>query len=222
MILNINKPSGITSHDVVDEVRRITGEQRVGHAGTLDPFATGVLVVAVGRANTKKLGEITKNTKKEYIALLGLGKTSTTGDPEGIITITASPEQLKTITEKDVTKSIQKFLGEITQTPPPYSAIKIQGTPAYKLARKGKHINMPDRKITIHELELLEFTPPFVKLRILCSSGTYIRSLGQDIGKALGVGAYLKGLTRTRVGDYTIEKSITLKDLSKEFLSKNK
>lgn len=216
MILNINKPSNITSHDVVDEVRRITGEQRVGHAGTLDPFATGVLIVAVGRENTKKLGEITKNTEKEYIALVELGKTSTTGDPEGIITVTASSEQLQTITENHVIKSIQKFLGEITQTPPSYSAIKIQGQPAYKLARKGKHIDMPDRKVTIHELELLEFNLPFVKLRIACSSGTYIRTLGEDIGKVLGVGAYLTELTRTRVGDYAIEKSITLKDLSKE------
>ena len=213
MILNINKPSGITSHDVVDEVRRITGEQRVGHAGTLDPFANGVLVIAIGRENTKKLGEITKNTEKEYIALVELGKTSTTGDPEGTITITASSEQLKTITEKDVTKSIQKFLGEITQTPPPYSAIKIQGIPAYKLARKGKHINMPSRKVTIYELELLEFTPPFVKLRIVCSSGTYIRSLAQDIGKALFVGAYLKELTRKRVGEFRIEESTRLEDL---------
>jgi len=205
----------MTSHDVVDEVRRITGELRVGHAGTLDPFATGVLIVAVGRENTKKLGEITKNTKKEYIALVELGKTSTTGDPEGIITITASSQQLKTITEKDVTRSIQKFRGEITQTPPPYSAIKIQGTPAYKLARKGKHMNMPDRKVTIYELGLLKFTRPFVKLRIVCSSGTYIRTLGEDIGKALGVGAYLTELTRTRVGDYAIEKSTTLEQLKK-------
>lgn len=211
MIININKPKGMTSHDVVDEIRNSTGEQRVGHAGTLDPFATGVLVVAVGREDTKKLGKIAQHTEKEYQAILVLGKTSTTGDPEGEITIGSKKE----ITQDEIKTVLQKFKGEITQTPPAFSAIKIKGVRAYKLARAGKTIELPPRKITIHAIDILEFEYPLLKLEITCSAGTYIRSLGKDIGKELGCGAYVKELTRTRVGDFTIEDSKTLKEFAK-------
>jgi len=217
MVLNINKPKGITSHDVVDEVRRQTGEKRVGHAGTLDPFATGVLVVAVGREDTKKLTEITKNTKKEYVATLKLGKTSTTGDPEGQIspTLRSDPDFLRRgyphVSEiKDTLKS---FMGEIEQTPPPYSAIKVKGVPAYKLKRMGKNVVLPSRKVQIHEIEVLKYSPPLLKIRVVCSAGTYIRSLAKDIGEMLGTGAYLTELERTRVGDFRIEDSISLAKL---------
>lgn len=219
MILNIKKPNGITSHDVVDKVRRITGEQRVGHAGTLDPFATGVLIVAVGREDTKKLGEITKNTEKEYIATVEFGKTSTTGDPEGEI---KEMGDTKKVTEKDLKKVLDQFIGEITQTSPAYSAVRVQGVRAHKLARQGKNVQMPKRIVSVYGIELLHFELPFAKLKITCSSGTYIRTLVEDIGKALGVGAYTKELTRTRVGEYKIEDSTKLEDLSQEFLLKNK
>ena len=211
MIININKPKGMTSHDVVDEVRSITGEQRVGHAGTLDPFATGVLIVAVGREDTKKLGEITKQTEKEYQAILMLGKTSTTGDPEGEITIGSKKE----IGQGQIETVLQKFKGEITQTPPAFSAVKIKGVPAYKLARQGKTVELSPRKVTIHTIDVLEFEYPLLKLEITCSAGTYIRSLAQDIGKELECGAYVKELQRSRVGDFTIEDSKTLKEFAK-------
>ena len=211
MLININKPKGMTSHDVIDEIRNITGEQRVGHAGTLDPFATGVLIVAVGREDTKKLGEITKHTEKEYQAILVLGKTSTTGDPEGDITI----ESKKEIELRQIETVLQKFKGEITQIPPAFSAVKIKGVRAYKLARAGKTVELPPRKITIHSIDILEFEYPLLKLEITCSAGTYIRSLAADIGKELGCGAYVKELTRTRIGDFTIEDSKTLKEFTK-------
>ena len=210
MFLNINKPSGMTSHDVVDRVRRMTGERTVGHAGTLDPFATGVLVVGVTRAATKQLGTITKGTDKEYIATVFLGKTSTTGDPEGTLTVTASDALVQTITRDRVEKALMSFAGTIQQTPPAYSAIKVNGVPAYKLARRGKTMSLTPRAVTISSLELLQFHLPEIQLRVVCSAGTYIRVLAEDIGKALGVGGYLSILTRTRVGHFRIEESQSL------------
>jgi len=210
MILNIDKPAGVTSHDVVNQVRKITGESRVGHAGTLDPFATGVLVVAVGREDTKNLGPINENSEKEYEALLELGKTSSTGDPDGTIQETLDPEKVSAITRVQIEHVLQTYTGNIIQTTPAFSAVRVRGTRAYKLANKGVQIAMPPRHVTIHELELLEFKPPFARLRVVCSSGTYIRTLVEDIGKALGVGAYTKELKRTRVGEYKIEDSKTL------------
>jgi len=213
MILNINKPSGVTSHDVVDKVRAITGEKTVGHAGTLDPFATGVLIVGVGRKDTKKLGHIAKDTEKEYTATVKLGETSTTGDPEGTIETTASEKEISQITKDKIQAVLETFKGEIMQIPPAYSAIKIKGRPAYKLARKGQDVQLPERKVTIHEIQLLKFTPPILELRITCSAGTYIRSLAADIGKNLEIGAYVNELIRTRVGNFKIEESISLEKL---------
>lgn len=213
MILNINKPKGITSHDVVDEVRKATGERRVGHAGTLDPFATGVLVVAVGREDTKKLGKITKDTKKEYTATLALGKTSTTGDPEGIIVPVENLKRLSFPHLNRVKDVLKEFVGEIEQTPPPYSAVKVKGVPAYKLARKGKNVKLPARKVNIYKIELIKYSPPFLEIRVVCSAGTYIRSLAKDIGEKLDVGAYLTELKRTQVGNFKIEDSIPLAKL---------
>ena len=215
MILNVKKPKGMTSHDVVDEIRKITGEKRVGHAGTLDPFATGVLIIATTREDTKKLGNIAKNTKKEYVATLELGKISTTGDPEGTIKpfadnlVSLSYPRLNRV--KDILKL---FIGEIMQTPPSYSAIKVNGVPAYKLARKGKNVKLSSRKVIIEKIDLLLYNPPFLKIRVVCGSGTYIRSLAKDIGEKLGCGAYLTELERTRVGNFKIEDSKTLEELS--------
>ncbi len=210
MLLNINKPKGMTSHDVVDEVRRITGEKRVGHAGTLDPFATGVLVVGVGRETTKLLGKISKESKKEYEATLQLGKESDTGDPEGNITDT---EKLRDITKEELSKVLKEFTGTIQQTPPQYSAIKVKGTPAYKRKRRGEEFTLSPRDVLVLDITILEFQPPIIKLKITCSAGTYIRVLAQDIGKKLGTGAYLTELTRTRVGEYILSESATLKEL---------
>ena len=217
MLINLRKPSGITSHDAVNKIRSLTGEARVGHGGTLDPFAEGVLIIGVGRESTKKLHQILKGTDKEYVATLRLGQVSTTCDPEGEIKNTASDEEIKSLTDEKIKKTLQDFTGEIEQTPPAYSALKIKGTPAYKLARQGQTPDLPKRAITIKELELLEFIPPLVKIRAVVSSGTYIRSLAEDIGQALGVGAYLKELVRTRVGEFTLENSRTLEELEKEY-----
>ena len=210
MILNVKKPKGMTSHDVVDKVRQITKEKRVGHAGTLDPFATGVLIIATTREDTKKLGDISKNTKKEYVATLELGKTSTTGDPEGEISlITINYPNLKRVRE-----TLKLFIGEIKQTPPSYSAIKVTGVPAYKLARRGQRVELSSRNVTIDTLDLLLYNPPLLKIRVVCGAGTYIRSLAKDIGEKLNTGAYLTELERTRVGDFKIEDSIPLAKLS--------
>lgn len=226
MILNIYKPPGPTSHDIVDRVRKITGERKVGHAGTLDPFAEGVLVIGVGRESTKKLGEITKGTQKEYIAVIELGKTSTTGDPEGNIIKTLKHKNIET---SDVKSVLDGFMGEIEQTPPIYSAIKIKGEPAYKKARRGEKVDMPKRRVKIYEIGIyntdkyglqrinadlkIGWEPPFLTIHVICSAGTYIRTLAEDIGKKLGTGAYVKGLIRTRVGEYKIESAITLDEL---------
>lgn len=195
-------------------MRQIMGEKRVGHAGTLDPFAEGVLIVGVGRESTRKLGEITKNTEKEYIATIELGKVSTTGDPTGTIKDVGRSMDVR---RQYIEMVLEKFKGEIEQTPPIYSAIKIKGTPAYKRARRGEKVAMPRKKVKIFEIELLEYNYPFLKIRVVCSSGTYIRSLAEDIGKVLGTHAYLKSLTRTRVGKFTIKNSVSLQTLEKEF-----
>lgn len=215
MIIGIKKPKGMTSHDVVDEVRKITGEKRVGHGGTLDPFAEGVLVVGISRESTKKLQEILKNTDKEYVARAELGKTSTTGDPEGEIMETADISKIKKIGEGEIEKVLERFRGEIEQTPPSHSAIKIGGIPAYKKARKGEKVELKKRKVLIKGLELAEFDPPTLTIKATVSSGTYIRSLVEDIGEALGTGAYTKELTRTRVGEFRLENSKTLDELKK-------
>ena len=212
MILNIYKPPGLTSHDVVNQIRRITGERRVGHAGTLDPFAEGVLVVGVGREATKQLGAISKNTDKEYVATLELGKTSTTGDAHGTIESRIKNQELR-VAENEIRNALGKFVGEIRQTPPAYSAVKVRGEPAYKRARRGEKVNLPSRKVRIFELETLDYRPPFLKIKAVCSSGTYIRSLAENIGRELGVGAYLVKLVRTRVGRYRVGEAMNTNEL---------
>ncbi len=158
-----------------------------------------------------------KDTDKEYIATLHLGQTSTTHDPEGEIKITASPEKIAEISSERLTMTFSKFKGKIEQTPPPYSALKIKGAPAYKLARRGEKPILPKREVEIKEIELLERNPPLIKIRVVVSAGTYIRSLAEDIGKTLGVGAYLEELIRTRVGEFKIGDSKTLEELEKNY-----
>ena len=210
MLLLIDKPKGITSHDVVDHVRKITGERRVGHAGTLDPSATGLLIVGVGRESTKKLGDLTKNTTKTYEAEIILGATSDTDDSEGQIT---KKVILKKLFENDVGKVLSQFVGEQEQVPPVYSAIKLKGKKAYELARKGKQVDLKPRKIVIHLIKLLDYKYP--KLNIACevSSGTYIRALARDIGQKLGTGGYLNNLRRTKIGKFSVHDASMLDNI---------
>ena len=215
MILNIHKPAGATSHDIVDRVRRLTGERRVGHGGTLDPFATGVLIVAVGRESTKKLGAILKGVDKEYEATLELGRTSTTGDPEGKIEKTAGEHRISSIPLSEIENTLREFRGKVAQTPPIYSALKVGGIRAYRLARRGEKPALGKRQIEIKSLEIIKYHPPLLQVGIITSSGTYIRKLAEDIGEKLGVGAYLVKLKRTRVGEYRLAESINLEDLEK-------
>lgn len=208
MFLLIDKPKGITSHDVVDRVRRVTGEKRVGHGGTLDPNATGLLVVGVGRESTKRLGEITKNMPKEYEAEIVLGEERATDDSEGeIIHIGHVSKQL---TNTEILSVLKSFEGEQEQVPPAYSAIKKGGKKAYELARKGKEVKLDPRKVTVYAAELLEFNYPVVRAVFNVSAGTYIRSLARDMGRKLETYGYLNNLRRTRIGEYTLDKAVSL------------
>ncbi len=217
-ILLIDKPVGWTSFDVVAKIRgliresyRARGETptkrqlRVGHTGTLDPFATGLLIILLGDA-TKRSDEFLK-LDKVYEATIRLGATSSTGDPEGEITETLDVRR-KTLDE--VNEALEQFVGEIKQIPPVYSAIKVGGQRAYKLARAGQAVDMPSRQVMIYSIELLDYIYPDVTIRAHVGSGTYIRTLAEDIGKALGTDAYCAALRRTRVGEYNVQDAHTL------------
>ena len=208
-ILIINKPAGMTSHDVVDRIRCFAGQRRVGHAGTLDPEATGVLVILLGKAT--QLFEDMKETQKEYIAGMKLGITTTTQDAWG--ERLTENTGLK-IEEAAVIATLPKFRGRITQIPPMFSAIKHKGQPLYKIARSGQSVERQPREVDIFELSLLSFDPERQEaiLRVVCSSGTYIRTLCADIGAVLGVGAHMCSLRRTRVGEFSIDRAVLLDD----------
>jgi len=216
----IDKPPNITSHDVVDYLRRVTGERRIGHAGTLDPFATGLLILGIGRAATRELGHFLKSDK-EYIATLHLGAASDTYDRTGKITEVrppevSPPEEVKPPQVADLQKILQKFTGEQEQIPPMFSAKKINGKKMYELARAGIVVPRQPVKIKIYELEILDYAYPSLKIRVRSSSGTYIRSLAHDIGQALGCGAYLKELRRTKIGKYDVANAHKLEKLAPE------
>ncbi len=211
-IVLIDKPTGMTSFGVVARVRRVLTEQagrkvKVGHTGTLDPFATGLMILVTG----KKCREAEHYTKldKWYEAQIVLGQTSSTGDPEGELTAVSDRRP----TEAEIGAVLERFTGEIQQTPPVFSAIKIDGQRAYKLARQGKEVNMPSRNVTIYSLKLISYEYPYVNIRTHVSSGTYIRTLAQDIGEALGTGAYCRELRRTKIAEYDISDAKTLADL---------
>lgn len=209
-IILADKPAGISSFGVVARVRRQLSEQagrkiKVGHTGTLDPFATGLMILVSGTF-TRRAGEFSK-LDKVYEATIRLGATSSTGDPEGEIT-----EQLvqDIPSVQQVKQTIKTFLGKITQTPPVFSAIKINGQRAYKLARAGQAVEMPSREVEIYSIELLSYEYPHIKIRAHVSSGTYIRTLAQDIGDLLGTGAYVTELRRVKVGQYDIKDAVTI------------
>lgn len=210
-VININKPKGITSHDVVKRVKRILGAKKVGHGGTLDPEATGVLPILVGKAT--KISCFLINSDKEYIGIMKLGEETDTLDATGkVISEFSGPLP----TEGEIIEAFSRFLGKIPQIPPMYSAKKIRGSPLYVLARRGINVEREAKEVTIYSLDLLKIEPPFVTFRALCSKGTYVRSLVSEIGKALGCGAYLSSLVRTRVGDLRIEDSISIEEISKK------
>jgi len=216
----INKPAGITSHDVVDKLREITKIKRIGHAGTLDPFATGLLILGIGREFTKKLS-IFQKKDKEYIATLKLSAESDTFDKEGKIV----EKKVEKIPErKEIEEVLKSFLGEIEQIPPAFSAKKIKGKKLYELARKGIKVEPKPQRVKIYEISILEYNFPYLKIKVKCSSGTYIRSLANDIGKKLGCGAYVEDLMRTKIGEFSIENAVELSKLTpqnwKNFLFK--
>ena len=204
----IDKPAGITSHDVVSRVRRILGTRKVGHTGTLDPFATGVLPVAVN-IGTKVIPFLDEGSKT-YEAQLRLGVTTDTLDMTGAILSESDPS---IVTREQFVSCITAFTGAISQIPPMYSAIKQGGQPLYKLARQGVEVERIARDVEIYSLELLSFDLPHVSIRVICSRGTYVRSLADDIGRQLGCGAALQELRRTASGPFRIENSITLVEL---------
>ncbi len=207
--LLIDKPAGWTSHDAVGYLRGVTGIKRVGHAGTLDPFATGLLILGIGRA-TARLDEL-HAFDKEYQARLRFGAVSTTGDPTGEI-VELSGEKIERPT---LEAALEKFRGEIDQVPPMYSAKKIHGRRLYELARAGETVERAPCRVTIHELELLNWNHPMAEMRVVCSTGTYIRSLAADLGQALGSGAYLTELRRTRIGKFRVEDALEPKQFEK-------
>jgi tRNA pseudouridine55 synthase len=211
-VLLIDKPVGLTSFRIVQMVRRILGVKKVGHAGTLDPFATGLLIVCVGRPATKLISHFMEGDK-EYEATLKLGVSTDTQDIEGeIIFQNPVPE----LTEKLLSELFRQFTGWQMQVPPAFSALKHKGKPLYYYARKGIKIEKPARKININFINLLAFSSNELKFNVSCSKGTYIRTLAADFGEALGCGGHLIALKRTKSGQYSIEDSIDGKELDKE------
>ena len=203
--LNINKPPGITSHDVVARLRRGLKIKKIGHAGTLDPMATGVLVICVGAAT--RLSEYVMHTTKTYHARIKLGVMTDTYDAEGAV---IAEQDATHISEADVMRVLAGFVGEIEQLPPMYSAIKHKGKKLYELAREGQTIEREPRRITIELLDVLDWSLPEFTLKITCGAGTYIRSLAHDIGELLGVGAHLTGLTRSASGSFKLDEAVEL------------
>ncbi len=211
-VLVVDKPIGLTSHDIVQIIRRGTGIRRAGHTGTLDPRASGVLVVLVGPA--VRLSEYVSASDKRYQATIRLGSSTDTYDSDGVITGSASVED---ITVEEFENILQNFIGEIQQVPPPYSAIKVKGRKAYEMAREGEEVNLEPRIIQVYSLDLLEWDPPEAVIDVFCSSGTYVRSLANDLGSALGCGAHLIGLRRTKSGRFTLRDAVPLRRLQDSF-----
>ena len=209
-ILVIDKKAGPTSHDIVARIRRILGLHRIGHCGTLDPLATGVLVLCFGTYT--RLSEAIAETDKEYLVRLCLGATSDTGDAEGAIEPVA---EIRVPSDDEVDGVLVRFRGNIRQVPPAYSAVKVGGVRSYHLARRKKAVEIPARSVRILQLEVLKCEYPDFEMRVVCSKGTYIRSLARDIGAALGCGAYVADLRRMRVGSLDLSVAVTVEEVQK-------
>lgn len=210
-VLVIDKPVGMTSHDVVQIVRRGTGIRRAGHTGTLDPRASGVLVVLVGPA--VRLSEFVSASDKRYQAIIRLGESTDTYDGDGEITRRSEVN----ITRKQIEEALTQFEGTVEQVPPAYSAKKISGQKAYELARKGEEVELDAKEIDVYHLELLEWDPPEAIVDVYCSSGTYVRSLANDLGEVLGCGGHLVGLRRTKSGEFALRDAVQLRKLQDAF-----
>lgn len=214
-IYPVYKPKGPTSFDVIQEIKDLTGETRIGHAGTLDPLASGVLVVGIGREATKELDKIVESEKK-YIADIKLGVRSETDDDEG------RKQEIKKLRNQEIKKTeiqkiIKSFIGVIDQVPPQFSAIKVDGKRAYKSARQGQEVKLKSRSVEIKDIKIVKYKYPDLKIKVTCGKGTYIRSLARDIGEALGTGAYLADLERTMVGQFTKAKAVKLEKIKQDF-----
>lgn len=214
-ILNIDKPSGMTSFGVVERIRRWSGCRKVGHAGTLDPLATGVLLICTGLA-TKRVAELME-LEKVYEGTIELGKTTETDDAEGRV-LRQFP--VPSFSEEQIISIMKRFEGEIEQIPPMYSAIKKNGRRLYQMARRGEVVSREPRKVCVHELTFLEWRKPFLRIRVRCSKGTYIRALARDVGEHLATGGYLRTLRRVRIGPYSVEESYSLETLRNLLLKK--
>ena len=210
-VLLINKPFQWTSFDVVQKLRSILHIRKIGHAGTLDPLATGLLIICTGKF-TKRINEYMAQ-EKEYTGTFTLGATTPTYDLE------SEPENFKPfdyITEEEIIAIASKFTGEIQQVPPAHSAIKVGGKRMYELARQGKEVKMEPRKVTIKEFEIIKIELPIITFRVVCTTGTYIRSLAYDFGEALGCGAYLSSLCRTRIGEYSTDDAMSIESFEEK------
>ena len=207
MFILINKPKGITSDDVIDYLRKVTGIRKIGHSGTLDPLANGLLIVGIGRESTRQLEKFLK-LPKTYLAEIFLGQERDTDDAEG--KIISEKKNLQPFPVEKIKKTLSKFLGEQKQIPPKFSAIKIKGRKAYQLARRKKAFQLPPRKITIFQIDLLKYQFPYLKIKVRCSSGTYIRALARDIGYQLECGAYLSNLCRLAIGDFNLDQAVEI------------
>ena len=210
-LLLINKPLRWTSFDAVNKIRNILRVKKVGHAGTLDPLATGLLIICTGKF-TKKINEYMAQ-EKEYTGTFTLGATTATYDLE------SEPENFKPVehlTEAEIRSATKKFTGEILQIPPAHSAIKVDGKRVYELARKGKEVKLEPRKIIIKEFEITKIELPIIQFKVVCTTGTYIRSLANDLGAVLGCGAYLSSLCRTRIGNFLLQDAMTPEEFEKK------
>ncbi|MBM4089724.1 MAG: tRNA pseudouridine(55) synthase TruB [Planctomycetes bacterium] len=210
-LLNVRKPAGMTSRDVVNHVQRMVRPVKVGHAGTLDPLATGVLIVCVGQAT--RVVEYLQEQSKEYDGTFLLGRTSDTEDVEGNVT---ELQDARRPTEAEIKGVLERFRGRVMQRPPAFSAVKVAGRRAYQLARRGEEVSLTARPIDVHGLELTGYQYPEMRLHVVCGSGTYLRSLGRDIGEALGTGAVMSALTRTAVGGFRLDDACALGQLTGE------
>lgn len=209
-LLLIDKPAGPTSHDIIQKLRRLSGVRRIGHAGTLDPLASGLLLVCVGRAT--RLLEYLLDQPKRYEATVRLGQSTDTFDAEGSVVRVRSVE----VTAGEIEEALEQFRGPIVQYAPAYSAVKQDGVPLYKMAREGQTVERPPREVTIHDLQLVSWHEPALTLDVACSSGTYIRSLADDLGEALGCGGHITALRRTVIGRFTVDQAVAVDELDSE------
>lgn len=216
-LIPVDKPSGMTSHDVVSAVRQILNQRGVGHTGTLDPRATGLLILCVGRAT--KVAQFISSCDKSYVANIFLGRATATYDAEGLdesLPLAQPPD----MTSQELEELLSEYVGTLRQHVPAFSAVKVQGRPLYESARRGEAVETPEREVEISSLRLLSYEPPHLRIDLTCSKGTYVRTLAHDIGRKLGCGGHLAELRRTSIGKFSVDKALTLAELDKRARSR--